>query len=167
MLLVLAALAGAGGAPSPPTSSSAAQELSAGDGVGGVLVALLVPVAHLAVGVTLLRGAVPKFGLAYAAVAGALARRPAADRDLPGQQLHRRGPASRCSPASGCSPAASRSVPAGSLGVVALALTVLAGVVAVVAWGRTVMDDGGALDPVRSALAGAVGAARRRRPCCA
>ena len=35
--------------------------------------ALLVPVASLAVGVVLVRGAVPKFGLAYAGVVGALA----------------------------------------------------------------------------------------------
>jgi hypothetical protein len=41
------------------------------------------------------------------------------------------------------------------LGVIGLALTVLAGVCAVSAWGRTVMDDGGGLDPVRSLLAGA------------
>jgi hypothetical protein len=31
----------------------------------------------------------------------------------------------------------------------------VAGVVAAVAWGRTVMEDGGALDPARSVLAGA------------
>jgi hypothetical protein len=41
------------------------------------------------------------------------------------------------------------------LGVAALALAVLAGCGAVVAWERTVMEDGGGLDPVRSALAGA------------
>jgi hypothetical protein len=40
------------------------------------------------------------------------------------------------------------------LGVAALALVVLAGVAALAAWGRTVMEDGGTLDPVRSALAG-------------
>jgi len=40
------------------------------------------------------------------------------------------------------------------LGLVALAVTVLAGITGAVAWGRTVMDDGGALDPVRSLLAG-------------
>jgi len=41
------------------------------------------------------------------------------------------------------------------LGVAALGLAVLAGVCAVAAWGRTVMEDGGALDPARSSLAGA------------
>jgi hypothetical protein len=41
------------------------------------------------------------------------------------------------------------------LGLGALALTVLAGVAGAVAWGRTVMDDDGALDPMRSLLAGA------------
>jgi hypothetical protein len=41
------------------------------------------------------------------------------------------------------------------LAVLALSLTVVAGLVAAVAWGRTVMDDGGALDPARSVLAGA------------
>ncbi|MFL6117320.1 MAG: hypothetical protein ACJ786_39100, partial [Catenulispora sp.] len=41
------------------------------------------------------------------------------------------------------------------LAVVALGLTVLAGIVAAAAWGRTVMEDGGALDSVRASLAGA------------
>jgi hypothetical protein len=41
------------------------------------------------------------------------------------------------------------------LGVVALSLSVLAGIVALIAWGRTVMEDGGTLDPLRPALAGA------------
>ena len=41
------------------------------------------------------------------------------------------------------------------LGVLALSLTVLAGCCAAVAWGRTVMDDDGPLDAVRSGLAGA------------
>jgi MFS family permease len=41
------------------------------------------------------------------------------------------------------------------LAVLSLGLLVLAGAVAVVAWGRTVMDDAGRLDPARSALAGA------------
>src|SRR3712207_993819 len=41
------------------------------------------------------------------------------------------------------------------LGAVALGLTVLAGALAVAAWGRTVMEDAGSLDPARPALAGA------------
>jgi hypothetical protein len=41
------------------------------------------------------------------------------------------------------------------LGVVGLGLAVLAGLAAILTWGRTVMEDGGALDPARSGLAGA------------
>jgi hypothetical protein len=40
------------------------------------------------------------------------------------------------------------------LGVVALAVTVVAALVAAGAWGRTVMEDGGPLDGIRSGLAG-------------
>jgi hypothetical protein len=40
------------------------------------------------------------------------------------------------------------------LGLVALVLTVLAGLVALTAWGRQVMEDGGSLDRLRPALAG-------------
>ena len=110
-----------------------------------MLAGLLVPVANLAVGIGLVRGAVPKFGLAYAGVAGALAigqllievyrgssRRPAGGR----------GPRRRARADQRC-----RRGRGWILGVVALGLTVLAGIVAVVAWGRTVMDDGEALDP--------------------
>jgi hypothetical protein len=153
VLLVLAALAGLV-AIFPTYLVVGGEELSAVDGFGSALVALLVPAAHLAVGVTLLRGAVPKFGLAYAAVAGSLGV---------GQLLIEiyRGSSSTARPGvevlagervltSGVEPG-----PGWVLGVVALALTVLAGVVAVAAWGRTVMEDGGALDPARSALAGA------------
>jgi hypothetical protein len=102
----------------------------------------------------LLRGAVPKFGLAYAAVAAALAV---------GQLLIEiyRGSTSTTRP--GVEVLAGSRVltseieigPGWVLGVVALGLTVIAGIVASLAWGRTVMDDGGALDPVRSGLAGA------------
>jgi hypothetical protein len=111
-------------------------------------------VANLAVGIGLVRGAVPKFGLAYAGVAGALAI---------GQLLIEiyRGSSSTSRPAVEVL-AGERVLTSGVdvgpgwiLGVVALGLTVLAGIVAAVAWGRTVMDDGGALDPVRSLLAGA------------
>jgi hypothetical protein len=153
VLLVLAAVAGLA-AIFPTYLVVGGEELSAVDGFGSALAALLVPVAHLAVGVTLLRGAVPKFGLAYAAVAGSLGV---------GQLLIEiyRGSSSTARPGvevlagervltSGVEPG-----PGWVLGVVALTLTVLAGVVAVATWGRTVMEDGGALDPARSALAGA------------
>jgi hypothetical protein len=119
----------------------------------GVLAGLLVPVADVAVGALLLRGAVPKFGLAYAGIAGSLAL---------GQVLIEvyRGSSSTSRP--GVEVLAGQRVltssvevaPGWLLAVLSLALTVVAGVVAVVAWGRTVMDDGGALDPARSLLAG-------------
>jgi hypothetical protein len=118
-----------------------------------VLVALLVPAAHLAVGALLLRGVAPKFGLAYAGIAGALAV---------GQLLIEvyRGSSSTARPA--VEVIAGERVltstvdvgPGWVLGVVALALAVAAGACALAAWGRTVMDDGGSLDPVRSGLAG-------------
>jgi hypothetical protein len=153
LLLVLAALAGVA-ALFPTYLVVGGEQLSTVDGVGSALVALLVPVAHLAVGATLLRGAVPKFGLAYAAVAGSLGV---------GQLLIEmyRGSSSTSRP--GVEVLAGERVltsgveagPGWVLGVVALGLTVLAGAVAVATWGRTVMEDGGALDQVRSALAGA------------
>ena len=117
------------------------------------LVALVGPAATVAVGVVLLRGRVPRLGLAFAAVTGAFAvgrllielyqghgstARPAVEV-LAGERV------------------LTSSVQTGTgwvLGVVALALVVLAGIVALVAWGRTVMEDGGALDPLRPALAG-------------
>jgi iron complex transport system permease protein len=117
------------------------------------LVALVAPAAAVAVGAGLLLGRVPRLGLAYAAVTGALAvgrllielyegrgstTRPAVEV-LAGERV------------------VTSSVDIGTgwvLGVVALSLAVLAGVLAMVAWGRTVMDDGGTLDPLRPALAG-------------
>jgi hypothetical protein len=129
-------------------------ELSAVSGFGGALVALLVPAAHLAVGVVLVRGVVPKFGLAYAGVAGALAvgqllieiyrgssstTRPAVEV-ITGQRVLTSGVDVR---------------PGWVLGVVALVLVVAAGVAAMMGWGRTLMEDAGALDPVRPGLAGA------------
>ncbi|WP_369139632.1 hypothetical protein [Modestobacter versicolor] len=123
-------------------------------GVLDALVALVAPLATTAVGAGLLLGRVPRLGLGYAAVAGSLAvgrllielyqghgstARPAVEV-LAGERV------------------LTSSVDIGAgwvLGVVSLAATVLAGVVALVAWGRTVMDDGGALDPLRPVLAGA------------
>jgi hypothetical protein len=153
VLLVLAAVV-AIAALFPTYLVVGGQELSTVSGFGSVLVALVVPVVNLAVGVGLLRGAVPKFGLAYAGVVGALAL---------GQLMIEiyRGSSSTTRP--GVEVIAGERVLTSSvdvgvgwvLGVTALALAVLAGVCAVAAWGRTVMEDGGALDPVRSSLAGA------------
>jgi hypothetical protein len=153
VLLVLAALSGAAAA-FPTYLVVGGRALSSVDGFGSALVALLVPLVHLAVGVVLLRKAVPKFGLAYAAVAGALGL---------GQLLIEiyRGRSSTSRP--GVEVLAGERVltsgvetgPGWVLGVAALVLTVLAGVVAIASWGRTVMEDGGALDPLRSGLAGA------------
>ena len=152
-LLVLAALAGIA-ALFPTYLVVGGKQLSLVSGFGGALVALLVPVAHLVVGLVLARGRVPKLGLAYAAVAGSLAvgqllieiyrgssstTRPAVEV-IAGERVLTSGVAVR---------------PGWVLGVAALVLVVAAGVAATVGWGRTVMEDGGALDPVRSGLAGA------------
>ncbi|WP_231839497.1 hypothetical protein [Blastococcus saxobsidens] len=153
VLLVLAGLAGVAAA-FPTYLVVGGEELREVRGVGGALVALLVPAVHLAMGASLARRAVPKLGLAYAAVAGALAV---------GQLLIEiyRGSSSTARP--GVEVVAGELVLTSGvqrgagwvLGVAALGLTVVAGVVAMAAWGRTVMDDRGALEPVRSLLAGA------------
>jgi iron complex transport system permease protein len=151
-LLVLAGLVGAvavfptylvvGGAPVGPVT-----------GPVDALVALVGPVATIVVGAGLVLGRVPRLGLAYAAVVGALAVgrllielyqghgstvRPAVEV-LAGERV------------------LTSSVQTGAgwvLGIVALSLAVLAGLTALAAWGRTVMEDGGSLDPLRPALAG-------------
>ncbi|MBB3678146.1 hypothetical protein [Modestobacter versicolor] len=153
VLLVLAGLVAAAAA-FPTYLVVGGTEVSPVTGVADALVALVAPVATLAVGVGLLLGRVPRLGLGYAAVAGSLAVgrllielyqghgstvRPAVEV-LAGERVI----------------TSSVEISAGwVLGVVALSLTVLAAVVALVAWGRTVMEDGGALDPLRPALAGA------------
>jgi hypothetical protein len=152
-LLVLAGVAGAAGL-FPTYLVVGGVELTQATGFGGVLAGLLVPLAHIAVGAVLLRGAVPKFGLAYAGVAAALAI---------GQLLIEmyRGSSSTARP--GVEVLAGSRVltsgvetgPGWVLGVVCLGLTVLAGIVAAIAWGRTVMDDGGSFDPARPGVAGA------------
>ena len=152
-LLLLAALAGLVSV-FPTYLEVDGQDLVLGGSALGVLATLLVPLAGGAVGVLLLRGAVPKFGLAYAAVAGALALgnllielyRGRSSTDRPGVEV-----------------LGGRQVLTSDLhigagwvaGVVALSLTVLAGCVAAGVWGRTVMDDRGTLDAIRGPLAGA------------
>ncbi|MCV2488476.1 hypothetical protein OF117_03795 [Geodermatophilus sp. YIM 151500] len=151
-LLVLAGLAG-GVAPVPTYLVVGGEELSLATGATGLLAALLVPLASAAVGFLLLRAAVPKFGLAYAAVAGALAV---------GQLLIEfyRGDSSTIRPgvevlAGELVVTSSVSVGAGwLLTVVALCLLVLAGAVAAASWSRTVMDDDGRVDPLRPLLTG-------------
>jgi hypothetical protein len=122
-------------------------------GVGTLVVALLVPVLHLAVGIPLARAAVPKFGLAYAAVAAALAV---------GQlliEVYRAVPSTSRPPVEVMAGqrvlTSTISIGAGwILGVLALCAVLGAGLCALLAWERTVMEDGGPLDPARSALAG-------------
>jgi hypothetical protein len=117
------------------------------------VVAVAAPLATVVVGLVLVLGRVPRLGLAYAAVAGTLAvgrllielhlghgstTRPAVEV-LAGERVL----------------TSSVEIGAGwALGVAALAVTILAGVAALLAWNRTVMEDGGSLDPRRPALAG-------------
>jgi hypothetical protein len=153
VFLVLAGLAGLV-AVFPTYLVVGGEELTQAGGVGGVLVGLVLPVAGAAVGAVLAAGRVPRFGQAYAGVAGALAvglllievYRASSSTARPGVEvlLGRR--------------VLTSSVEIGAgwvLGVVALGLTVLAGALAAASWGRTVMEDGGSLDPARPALAGA------------
>lgn len=152
-LLVLAGLIGAV-APFPTYLVVGGRHLSQASGTGSALIALLVPLLHVAVGAWLVRGAVPKFGLAYSGVAATLAvgqvlielyrgssatSRPAIEV-IAGQKVLTTGV----------------SLGAGwVLGVISLVVVLAAGVCAAAAWGRTVMEDRGSLDAVRSPLAGA------------
>ncbi len=129
------------------------QETSLAAGVAGVLATLVVPLTSLAVGGLLAAGRLPKFGLAHAGVAGALALGALFIEVHSGSESLER---------------AGREVVAGEwlltssveraagwwLGVLALGCLVAAGACAAAAWGRTVMDDDGALDPARPGLAG-------------
>jgi iron complex transport system permease protein len=153
---VLLLLAGLGGAVAVFPTYLTVGGTAVGPVTGPVdaLVALLGPAVTVVVGAGLVLGRVPRFGLAYAAVTGTLAVgrllielyqghgstvRPAVEV-LAGERV------------------ITSSVQIGTgwvLGVVALCLTVLAGIGALAAWGRTVMEDGGSLDPLRPAIAGA------------
>ena len=153
VLLVLAGVVGAAAA-FPTYLVVGGTDVAPVGGVVDALVALVAPVAAVVVGTGLALGRLPRLGLAYAAVTGSFAvgrllielyqghgstARPAVEV-LAGERVL----------------TSSVSIGAGwVLGVVALSLFVLAAIVALVAWGRTVMEDGGALDPLRPALAGA------------
>lgn len=153
LLLVLAAAAGLLSA-FPTYLEVGGRDLVLGGSALGVLVTLLGPAVGAAVGVPLARGAVPKFGLAYAAVAGALALGPLLielyrgrrSTDRPGVEVLAGERVLTQDIAVGAGWVA---------GVAALVLTLAAGLVAAAVWGRTVMEDRGALDPVRGTLAGA------------
>ncbi|SDO34854.1 hypothetical protein [Geodermatophilus sp. DSM 45219] len=129
-------------------------EVSSTGGAGGLPAGLLLPLASVAVGAGLAAGRAPRFGLAFAGITGALTT------GLLLIELYR---ASSSTVRPGIEVIAGQRVltssvdagPGWVLGALALALTVLAGVLAVGSWGRTVMDDAGALDPARPALAGA------------
>ncbi|MCW2676294.1 MAG: conserved rane protein of unknown function [Modestobacter sp.] len=152
---VLLALAGvlAGVAAFPTYLVVGGAAVSPVTGPLDAVVALVAPVAAVVVGVALVLGLVPRLGLAYAAVSGALAvgrllielyqghgstARPAVEL-LAGQRVLT---------------STVETGPGWVLGVAALAVTIGAGVVALLAWNRTVMEDGGSLDPRRPALAG-------------
>jgi hypothetical protein len=152
-LLVLAGLVGVAGLfPTYLVVDGAA--LTQATGFGGVVAGLLVPLTNVAVGVVLARGAVPKFGLAYAGVAAALSL---------GQLMIEiyRGVSSTSRPGvevlagSRVLTSGIESGPGWVLGVAALGVTVVAGILAAVVWGRTVMDDSGSFDPARPGVAGA------------
>jgi len=153
LLLVLAALAGLVSA-FPTYLEVDGRGLVLGGSFLGALATVLGPMVSAVVGVLLLRAVLPKFGLAYAAVAGALAL---------GALLIElyRGRGSTARPGVevlGGERVLTSDLHAGPgwvAAVVALILTVLAGCVAVGVWGRTVMDDAGTLDAVRGPLAGA------------
>ncbi|WP_191328646.1 hypothetical protein [Klenkia taihuensis] len=152
-LLALAGLVGAVGV-FPTYLDVDGRALSLATGPLDVLVALLTPLVALAVGSLTATARVPRFGLAYAGAAGALAvgrllielYQGLASTTRPGVEVLAGDLVVTSTVTTG---------PGWLLGVVALGLTVLAGVVAVVAFGRTVMEDAGRLDPLRPALAGA------------
>jgi hypothetical protein len=153
VLLVLAGVAGAV-ALFPTYLVVGGTEVSQSAGAVSLPAGLLVPLTALAVGGGLAAGRVPRFGLAHAATGGALSLgllliefyRASTSTVRPGVEVIAGQRVLTSSVDAG---------PGWALGVSALGLTVLAGVVAAAAWGRTVMDDAGALDPARPALAGA------------
>ena len=151
-LLVLAGLLGLA-ALFPTYLVLAGQSVSLADGPIGVLAALLVPLTSLAVGGLLAAGRLPKLGLAYAGVAGALALGSLLIELYNGSQSVQRAGREVL----GGQWLLTTSVDRGAgwwLNVLALGCLVLAAGWAAATWGRTVMEDDGALDPTRPTLAG-------------
>ncbi len=128
--------------------------VSAVTGPLDAVVALVSPVAAVLVGISLVLARVPRLGLAYAAVAGSLAVGRLLIELYQGHGSTNR-PAVEVLDGERVLTSSVQTGPGWLLGVVALSVTVLAGLVALLAWGRTVMEDGGSLDPLRPALAGA------------
>jgi hypothetical protein len=152
VLLVLAGLTGAV-APFLPYLVVGGRTLHQASGAGTGLVALLPPVAAAALGGVLARGRLPKLGLAYAGVSGALAVGQLLLAAYEGTPSTAR-PAEEYIAGVRVLTSTVEARPGWVLTLAALALTVLAGATAAHAWGRTVMEDGGSLDPVRGPLAG-------------
>jgi len=153
LLLVLAGLVGAV-APFPTYLVVGGTSVGPVTGPVDALVALAGPITAVVVGAGLLLGRVPRLGLAYAAVTGALAVGPLLIELYQGHGSTVR-PAVEVLAGERVITSSVRIGAGWVLDVVALSLAILAGVVALVAWGRTVMEDGGSLDPLRPALAGA------------
>jgi iron complex transport system permease protein len=153
LALLLSALVGAA-AVFPTYLTVGGTSVSPVTGPLDAVVALVAPVLVAVVAAGLLAGRVPRLGLAFAAVTGALAvgrlfievYQGHASTDRPAVEVvaGERVLTSSVDPGAGW-----------VLGLVSLGLAVLAGLLALAAWGRTVMEDGGSLDPVRPVLAGA------------
>jgi iron complex transport system permease protein len=152
---VLLALAGvlAGVAAFPTYLVVGGVAVSPVTGPVDALVALVAPAATVLVGAVLALGRVPRLGLAYAAVAGALAVGRLLIELYQGHGSTTR-PAVEVLAGERVLTSTVQTGPGWMLGLTALAGTVVAGGLALAAWNRTVMEDGGSLDPRRPALAG-------------
>jgi hypothetical protein len=152
-LLALAGLTGAV-APFLPYLVVGGRSLTQVSGPGTALVALFAPVVAVVMGGVLAAGRLPKLGLAYAVIAAALSVGPLLIEVYEGVRSTSR-PATEFVAGVRVLTSTVTPRPGWVLGLVALGVTVLAGAVAAAAWGRTVMEDGGSLDPARGSLAGA------------
>ena len=153
LVLLLSALAGVV-AVFPTYLTVGGAEVSLVTGPVDAVVALVGPVVTLAVAAGLVAGRVPRLGLAYAAVTGALAVGRLLIEVYQGRTSTDR-PAVEVLAGERVLTSSVEAGPGWVLGLVSLGLAVLAGLLALAAWGRTVMEDGGSLDPARPTLAGA------------